>query len=179
MRSLNGKVEVVAPISAPMLQIVPMPGTKSKYALRTFTLIVYSNTNSKTQLKSDLDKAKFTLILENLKLNLKRESVRTCARDGIDARAEVLDDGAGAALHSEDVGHLEDDVLRRRPAAQPPRQLHADHLRAHDAPSIGVRVRVRVDKHRKHGSQSQITGELRAQESSELGARSESMPWGT
>ena len=25
MRSLNGKIEVVAPISAPMLQIVPIP----------------------------------------------------------------------------------------------------------------------------------------------------------
>src|SRR5690606_34917025 len=38
--------------------------------------------------------------------------------DGVGARAEVLDDGAGAALHGEDLGHLEDDVLGRRPARQ-------------------------------------------------------------
>ncbi len=32
--------------------------------------------------------------------------------DAVGAGAEVLDDGAGAALHGEDAGDLEDDVLR-------------------------------------------------------------------
>ena len=87
-----------------------------------------------------MDKAMVTL--ENL--NLKRVSLRTCARDGLDARAEVLNDGAGAALHCEDVGHLEDDVLRRRPAAQPPRQLDADHLQAHEASRRAYEKKARI-----------------------------------
>ena len=39
-------------------------------------------------------------------------------RDRLGARPEVLDDGAGAALHREDAGHLQDDVLGRGPARE-------------------------------------------------------------
>ena len=60
MLASYGKIDVVAPISAPMLQIVALP----------------------------------------------------VARDGVGAGAEVLDDGAGAALDGEDLGDLEDHVLR-------------------------------------------------------------------
>ena len=51
-------------------------------------------------------------------------------RDRLRAGAEVLDDRAGAALHGEDAGDLEDDVLRRGPARELAAQVHADHLRA-------------------------------------------------
>lgn len=40
----------------------------------------------------------------------------------------VLYDGPGASLHCQDAGHLQDDVLRRRPARQGARQLHTNHL---------------------------------------------------
>ena len=51
------------------------------------------------------------------------------ARDGIHTRAVVLDDGAGAALDGQDSCHLEDNVLRARPAAHFARQLHTDNLK--------------------------------------------------
>ena len=38
--------------------------------------------------------------------------------DRLGAGAEVLDDRAGAALHGEDAGDLQDDVLGRRPARE-------------------------------------------------------------
>ena len=47
----------------------------------------------------------------------------------VGAGAEVLDDGAGAALHREDLGDLEDDVLRARPAAERAGEVDADELR--------------------------------------------------
>ena len=50
-------------------------------------------------------------------------------KGGTGALAEVLDDRAGAALHREDAGDLEDDVLRRGPARQRPAKVHADQLR--------------------------------------------------
>ena len=43
--------------------------------------------------------------------------------------SEVLDDRAGAALDGEDAGHLEDDVLRCRPAGQAPGEADADQPR--------------------------------------------------
>ena len=49
-------------------------------------------------------------------------------RDGVGAGAEVLDDGAGAALHGEDLGDLEDDVLRARPAGELAGEVDADEL---------------------------------------------------
>ena len=51
---------------------------------------------------------------------------------GGDARCtgtEVLDDRARAALHREDAGDLEDDVLRRGPAGERSHEAHADVLR--------------------------------------------------
>lgn len=41
----------------------------------------------------------------------------------------VLYDGSSASLYSQDAGHLQDDILRRRPAGQGACQLHANHLR--------------------------------------------------
>lgn len=52
----------------------------------------------------------------------------TRARDGVNSRSVILHDGPGAALHGEDAGDLQDDVLRRRPTRQGPRQLHSNHL---------------------------------------------------
>src|SRR5262249_35292212 len=49
-------------------------------------------------------------------------------RDGVGSRAVVLDDGARAARHRQHLGHLQDDVLRRRPAAQRAGEADADHL---------------------------------------------------
>mmetsp|Transcript_8070 Transcript_8070/g.13163 ORF Transcript_8070/g.13163 Transcript_8070/m.13163 type:complete len:599 (+) Transcript_8070:685-2481(+) len=56
------------------------------------------------------------------------------AADGVHALAVVLHDGARAALHRQDVRHLEDDVLGRGPAAEPARQVHANHLGALELP---------------------------------------------
>lgn len=50
------------------------------------------------------------------------------ARDGVHAGAEVLHDGARPPLDGQDAGHLEDDVLGRRPARELARKLHTDHL---------------------------------------------------
>ncbi len=52
----------------------------------------------------------------------------TCARDGVDPGSVVLDDGAGASLHRQDVRHLENHVFGRRPAAQLSGQVHSDNL---------------------------------------------------
>ena len=43
-------------------------------------------------------------------------------------RAEVLNDGVGSTLYSEDLADLEDDVLASRPALQLTRQAHTDQL---------------------------------------------------
>ena len=67
-------------------------------------------------------------------------------RDRLAPGAEVLDDRAGPALHGEDSGDLEDDVLWRRPSRQPAREVHADDLRhlrverpaRHDVDGIGA-----------------------------------------
>ena len=56
------------------------------------------------------------------------------ARDRVHPVAHVLHDRAGAALHRQNVGHLQDDVLRRGPAANLARQLHTDHVRALELP---------------------------------------------
>ena len=49
--------------------------------------------------------------------------------DRLDTRPEVLDDRAGATLDREHARHREDDVLRRRPAGQPPREADTDQAR--------------------------------------------------
>ena len=54
--------------------------------------------------------------------------------DGARAGAEVLDDGAGAALDGQDAGHLEDHVLGRGPAVELAGQLDADHGRPAQLP---------------------------------------------
>ena len=54
------------------------------------------------------------------------------AWDGVDTRAEVLNNGTGAALDCQDVGDLQDDVLGRRPAAQLASQVHANNLQFYD-----------------------------------------------
>ena len=46
----------------------------------------------------------------------------------VGALAKVLDDAAGSALHGEDAGHLEDDVLGAGPPAHLTGQLDADQL---------------------------------------------------
>ena len=46
--------------------------------------------------------------------------------DAAGARAEILDDAAGAALDAQDPGHAEDDILGRGPAAEFAGQLDAD-----------------------------------------------------
>ena len=64
----------------------------------------------------------------------------------VGARAEVLDDGAGAALDGEDLGHLEDDVLGGRPAAELAGEVDADELgpahvervAGHDVDGVGA-----------------------------------------
>lgn len=53
----------------------------------------------------------------------------TCAGNGVDSWSMVLYDGSSASLYSQDAGHLQDDILRRRPAGQGACQLHANHLR--------------------------------------------------
>jgi hypothetical protein len=53
----------------------------------------------------------------------------TSARDGVDAGAEILDNGAGAALDGEDAGQLEDDVLGRRPALQFTSKFNTNNLK--------------------------------------------------
>lgn len=39
-----------------------------------------------------------------------------CTGYGVDPRTVVFYDGSGAPLHRQDAGHLQDDVLGRRPA---------------------------------------------------------------
>ena len=53
-------------------------------------------------------------------------------RDAVGAGSEVLDDRSGAALDGQHPGDLEDDVFRRRPAAERAGELDADHLRPAD-----------------------------------------------
>lgn len=53
----------------------------------------------------------------------------TRAGNGVDSWSMVLYDGSSASLYSQDAGHLQDDILRRRPAGQGACQLHANHLR--------------------------------------------------
>lgn len=43
----------------------------------------------------------------------KHKATHTCAGNGVDAVAEVLDDGPGAALHSQDAGDLKDHICAR------------------------------------------------------------------
>ena len=54
--------------------------------------------------------------------------------DGVDAGAEVLDDGVGAAGDGEDARELEDDVLGGGPAAHRAGELHADEARVEHLP---------------------------------------------
>jgi hypothetical protein len=49
-------------------------------------------------------------------------------RDAVGAGAEVLDDGTGAALDGEDLGDLQDDVLRARPTGELAGEVDADQL---------------------------------------------------
>mmetsp|Transcript_36260 Transcript_36260/g.102163 ORF Transcript_36260/g.102163 Transcript_36260/m.102163 type:complete len:601 (-) Transcript_36260:497-2299(-) len=56
------------------------------------------------------------------------------AGDGVRPRAEVLDDGPRTPLHCENAGHLEDDVLGARPAAELAGEPHADDLRVLQLP---------------------------------------------
>eukprot|EP00053_Salpingoeca_punica_P020385 m.211399 g.211399 ORF g.211399 m.211399 type:complete len:843 (+) comp18318_c0_seq1:197-2725(+) len=56
------------------------------------------------------------------------------AGEAADARAKVLDDGAGAALDGEDAGELEDDVLGRGPALELALEVDANDLGALELP---------------------------------------------
>ena len=82
MRSSYGKIEVVAPSSAPMLRDRALAG----------------------------------------------------AGERLRAGPEVLDHAIGAALHGEDLAHLQDHVLRRRPAVELPGEAHADEARVEHLP---------------------------------------------
>ena len=59
------------------------------------------------------------------------DGAHASARDGVDAWAEVLDDGASATLDSENAGDLEDDVLGRGPAVQGSSKFNTDDLQTH------------------------------------------------
>jgi hypothetical protein len=71
-----------------------------------------------------------------------RPELRAHVRDGALARtadparagAEVLDDPVRAALHGQDLAHLEDHVLGRRPAGEAARQMDPDELRIQHLP---------------------------------------------
>ena len=58
----------------------------------------------------------------------------TCAGDAVNSRSEVLDDGHGASLDSQDAGQLEDHVLGAGPAAELTGQLDTNHLGALELP---------------------------------------------
>jgi hypothetical protein len=72
----------------------------------------------------------------------RRAELRTHVGDGALARAadragagaEVLDDAVGAALHGQDLAHLEDHVLGGRPAREAARQADPDELRVQHLP---------------------------------------------
>jgi len=57
------------------------------------------------------------------------DGTHTGARDGVDTRTVVLDDGTCTSFHGKDAGDLKDNVLRRSPAGQGSRQLNADNLK--------------------------------------------------
>ena len=67
-------------------------------------------------------------------------------RDAVGAGSEVFDDGAGATFDGEHAGHLEDDVLGSRPAAEGSGELDADDLgplhvereAGHDVDGVGA-----------------------------------------
>ena len=54
----------------------------------------------------------------------------TCAGDAVNSRSEVLDDGHGASLDSQESGQLEDHVLGAVPVVELPGQLHTNPLGA-------------------------------------------------
>ncbi len=58
----------------------------------------------------------------------------TCAGDAVNSRSEVLDDGHGASLDSQDAGQLEDHVLGAVPVVELPGQLHTNPLGALEIP---------------------------------------------
>lgn len=75
---------MVAPISAPMLQMVAIPDRSDRPFNTPYVLTAHYE---------------------------RRRSFITSAGDGVDARPVVLHNGSGAALHGEDAGHLQDDVF--------------------------------------------------------------------
>lgn len=52
----------------------------------------------------------------------------TSTGDVVNSRPVVLNDGSSASLDSQDTGHLQDDVLGRRPARHLASQFHSYHL---------------------------------------------------
>lgn len=55
--------------------------------------------------------------------------ILTSAGDGVNSRSMILHNGSSATLHSQDAGHLQDDILWRGPARQGSGQLHSNHLK--------------------------------------------------
>lgn len=53
----------------------------------------------------------------------------TSARNRVNSWSVVLYDGSSTSLYSQDASHLQDDILRRRPARESARQLHTNNLR--------------------------------------------------
>jgi hypothetical protein len=112
MRSLKGKSEVVAPISAPL--------SKCQFEFQAYREI------------RDADMLQMVaatmLAMIHGRFFRSRGLTHAGSRDGVDTGTVVLDNRAGTALDSEDTSDLENDVLRGGPARQLARQLNTDDL---------------------------------------------------
>ena len=106
MRLLKGKREVVAPISAPMLQIVAIPVEGS---LWTHDMDNYYRDQSKVLIPL-------------------RPLILTGAGNGFRPRSVVLYDGPCSSCHCQDIGHLQNHVLRSCPTTHLTNQPHTYHL---------------------------------------------------
>lgn len=83
------------------------------------------------------------------------------ARDGIDTRAMVLNDGASTTLDGQDIGDLENDILGRGPARELASKLDADNIGSlefprevgHDVDGIGT-----ADTNSSHAETTAVGG---------------------
>lgn len=93
MRWLYGNTEVVAPISAPMLQMVAIP--------------VHVKTHTSLNQRGNKH-----LIMGNTLILF----ILTGTGYGVNSWTVVFYNGSSAALHCQDASHLQDNILGRRPA---------------------------------------------------------------
>jgi hypothetical protein len=118
MRALYGNMLVVAPISAPMLQMVPMPVSKQTRLSK----------QTHDQMFSMAITAPSALPQKMMMRQLLTSAWLTGAGDVVNAGAKVFDDSASATLDRQDAGQLADDILGRRPVGHLARQPHANDL---------------------------------------------------